>query len=105
LQLPDVLVADANVLLSALIGGRAADALIALGPAHVRAAVDVGNEVTRWLPKLAAKRHLDLNVLLAEMRVLPVQARSVAVWSQDKDFEVCGLPRLTTGQVLRALGS
>src|SRR5262245_31645533 len=174
-QLPDVLVADANVLLSALIGGRAADALAELGPARVRAAEAVSVELSRWLPKLAAKRKLDLNLLLAAMQVLPVRwcgvrtyawlerwarqvmagrdeddwptvaltkmlvlssdglrrpvipltwagnlsprlwrfafapdlrapARSVAIWSQDKDFEVTDLPRWTTGQVLRALG-
>lgn len=174
-QLPDVLVADANVLLSALIGGRAADALAELGQARVRAAEAVSGELNRWLPTLAAKRKLDLNLLLAAMQVMPVRwcgvrtyawlepwarqvmagrdeddwptvaltktlalscdglrfpvipltwaghlppwlwgfafapgirtpARSVAIWSQDKDFEVAGLPRWTTGQVLRSLG-
>jgi hypothetical protein len=30
--------------------------------------------------------------------------RTVAIWSQDRDFEVTDLPRWTTGRVLRALG-
>jgi hypothetical protein len=30
--------------------------------------------------------------------------KGVAIWSQDKDFEVSGLPVWKTGQVLRALG-
>jgi hypothetical protein len=172
LKLPDVLVVDANVLLSALIGGRAAGALAELGPAHVRAAAPVGDEVRRWLPELAAKRRLDLTSLVASFQIAPVRwcasetygwlerwargrmagrdeddwptvalaraltltsdgrrgpmvprawvgrlpestwpiawpagaGKTVAVWSQDKDFEVSGLPVWKTGQVLRALG-
>ena len=34
----------------------------------------------------------------------PGGGKTVAVWSQDKDFEVSGLPVWKTGQVLRALG-
>jgi hypothetical protein len=56
-----------------LIGGRAADALTALGATHVRAAAEVGDEVRRWLPELAAKRRLDLNLLLATFQVAPVR--------------------------------
>ncbi len=41
-KFPDVLVVDANVLLPALIGGRASDALAEFGPGHVRAADEVG---------------------------------------------------------------
>jgi hypothetical protein len=33
----------------------------------------------------------------------PRGGKTVAVWSQDKDFEVSGLPVWKTGQVLRAL--
>lgn len=134
----------------------------------------MGDEVRRWLPDFAAKRHLDLNLLLAEFQVVPLRwcpaetygwleswarrrtagrdeddwptvalartltltndgrrrtilpaawmrrlpesiwpmvfdpsggrRRSVAIWSQDKDFGVSGLPVWKTGQVLRALG-
>jgi PIN domain len=72
-KLPDVLVVDANVLLSALIGGRAADALAELGPARVRAAAEVRDEVRRWLPELAAKRRLEPTVLLAGLQIMPVR--------------------------------
>jgi hypothetical protein len=34
----------------------------------------------------------------------PRGSKTVAVWSQDKDFEVSGLAVWKTGQVLRALG-
>lgn len=34
----------------------------------------------------------------------PGGGKTVAVWSQDKDFEVSSLPVWKTGQVLRALG-
>jgi hypothetical protein len=64
---------DANVLLSALIGGRASDALAELGPGHVRAADEVGEEVRRWLPELAARRRLDPTVLLAGLQIAPVR--------------------------------
>jgi hypothetical protein len=136
--------------------------------------MEVRDEVRRWLPELAAKRRLDLTVLLAALQIAPVRwcpretyswlerwarrrmsgrdeedwptvalartlaltrdgqrgpifprawvsrlpeatwplvfawaaggERTIAVWSQDKDFEVSGLPVWKTGQVLRALG-
>lgn len=145
-----------------------------LGPSRIRAAAEVREEVSRWLPRLAAKRRLDPDLLLMALQVVPVGwaprstyawlegwARSrmagrdeddwptvalaralaltidsrrrpimprtwvrhlpeplwqmafapsavtgmtVAIWSQDKDFEVCGLPVVKTGQVLTALG-
>jgi predicted nucleic acid-binding protein len=137
-RLPDVLVADANVILSATIGGRARDVLLhpraptAIGPASA------GDEVLEHLPYIARKRGLDLGVLLPVLAALPIEwvdaerylryeaeARrrlkgrdeddwpaialalelksrheSFAVWTQDKDFEVSGLPTLTTGQLL-----
>ena len=34
----------------------------------------------------------------------PGAGKGIAIWSQDKDFEVSGLPVWKTGQVLRALG-
>jgi len=34
----------------------------------------------------------------------PGGGKTVAVWSQDRDFELSGLPVRKTGQVLRALG-
>lgn len=132
---PDV-VADANVLLAAVIGGRAR--LVLTDPAGPRcvAAVAVRDEVLRYLPQLAAKRRLDLPLLLAAAAALPVawqaetaykarenEARKLMagrdpddwptvalalatgfpIWSQDRDFEVTGLPIWTTGALLDAL--
>jgi predicted nucleic acid-binding protein len=71
-ELPDALVADANVVLSAVIGGRAS---MVFGDVHappIRAADAVRNEILEWLPKLAAKRGLDLGLRLALFQLLPV---------------------------------
>jgi predicted nucleic acid-binding protein len=66
------LVADANVLLAAVIGGRAG---LVLRHPHVEkvftpeAAYD---EVLEYLPSLARKKHLDLDTLLLACAALPV---------------------------------
>ncbi|MGH9160531.1 MAG: PIN domain-containing protein [Vicinamibacteraceae bacterium] len=66
------LVADANVLLSAVIGGRAALALRHEQVEQVftpRAAYD---EVLEYLPPLAKKKRLQLDTLLLSLAALPV---------------------------------
>jgi len=71
-ELPDALVADANVVLSAVIGGRAS---MVFGDVHappIHAADAVRNEILEWLPKLATKRGLDLGLRLALFQLLPV---------------------------------
>jgi predicted nucleic acid-binding protein len=139
-ELPAALVADANVVVSAVIGGRAS---VAFGDANrptIFAADHVRQEVLEWLPKLAAKRGLDLGLLLALFQVLPITwvaenqylqrekearermrtrdeddwptvalayalaaSRTVTIWTNDKDFDVSGMNRITTGALLDAL--
>jgi predicted nucleic acid-binding protein len=71
-ELPAALVADANAVVSAVIGGRASLAFGDAGTPPVHAAHAVREEVLEWLPKLATKRGLDLGVLLALFQLLPI---------------------------------
>jgi len=71
-RLPEVLVADANVLLSATIGGRARDVLLHRDVPEIVAATAVGDEVLRYLPGIGRKRGLDLGMLLSVFATLPI---------------------------------
>ncbi len=66
------LVADANVLLSALIGGRARVALTHPSVQEVYAAVATLGEVQEYASTLARKKRLPLDVLLLALAALPV---------------------------------
>jgi predicted nucleic acid-binding protein len=66
------LVADANVLLSAVIGGRAALALRHDKVESVFAPAAAYDEVFEYLPSLAKKKRLDLDTLLLACAALPV---------------------------------
>jgi len=66
------LVADANVLLSALIGGRARLALTHPTVEAVYAAADTLAEVQEYVSSLARKKRLPLDVLLLALAALPV---------------------------------
>jgi predicted nucleic acid-binding protein len=66
------LVADANVLLSALIGGRAQVALTHPSVQGVYAAAATLDEVHEYVPVLARKKRLPLDVLLLTLAALPV---------------------------------
>lgn len=80
ISLPRVVVADANVLLSALIGGRAGLVIAApRGPSCV-AAEAVWEEVAEHLPALATRRSLDASVLLAALSVMPVDWHPESVY-------------------------
>jgi predicted nucleic acid-binding protein len=70
--LPDVLVADANVILSATIAGRARDVLVDAEAPRVVAAREVGAEVLEHLPRLAERRGLALGPLLLTFAALPI---------------------------------
>ena len=139
-ELPAALVADANAVVSALIGGRASAAFGDLSLPPVHAADAVRQEVLKWLPKLAAKRGLDLGLRLALFQLLPIrwadaleyetqeaearrrmrgrdeedwptvalalalaEARTVAIWTNDKDFGVGSVETITTGELLDKL--
>jgi predicted nucleic acid-binding protein len=78
ISLPPAVVADANVVLSALIGGRAR---LVIGSSHgprCVAAEAVAEEVARHIPRLAAKRGLDPKLLYAALAVMPVDWKSGA---------------------------
>ena len=70
--LPGAVVADANVLLSALIGGRSMGVLAHPRGPRCFAPESVRAEVGEYLPELARKRRLDLRLMLAALDVLPV---------------------------------
>lgn len=72
-ELPAALVADANVVLSAVIGGRASRVFGYVNAPPIHAADAVRNEILEWLPKLAAKRELDLGIRLALCQLLPLK--------------------------------
>lgn len=79
-ELPAALVADANAVVSAIIGGRAS---LVFGDVHappIHAADAVQQEVLKWLPKLAAKRGLDLCLLLALFQLLPI------TWADETEY-------------------
>ncbi|HUZ89831.1 MAG TPA: PIN domain-containing protein [Candidatus Acidoferrales bacterium] len=71
-KLPDILVADANVVLSATIGGRAGMVLLHPRAPAVIASVQAGDEVLEHLPAIARKRGLDLGILLPVLASLPL---------------------------------
>ncbi len=66
------LVADANVLLSAVIGGRAVLALRHDKVEHVFTPAAAYDEVFEYLPSLAKKKRLELDTLLLACGALPV---------------------------------
>lgn len=79
-ELPAALVADANAVLSAVIGGRAPLAFGDVSAPPVHAADAVRQEVLAWLPRLAAKRRLDLGLRLALFQVLPIR------WANETEY-------------------
>ena len=66
------LVADANVLLSAVIGGRAALALRHEKVEQVFTPTTAYDEVFEYLPSLAKKKELELDTLVLAYAALPV---------------------------------
>ena len=66
------LVADANVLLSAVIGGRAGLALRHDDVEKVFTPAAAYDEVLEYLPSLAKKKRLELDTLLLAFAALPV---------------------------------
>jgi len=70
--LPDALVADANVVLSAVIGGAASRAFGDSSLPPVYAAHAVRDEILEWLPRIAEKGGIDLALRLALLSLLPI---------------------------------
>ena len=138
--LPDALVADTNVLLSAVIGGQSSRAFGHPDLPTVYGASAVRQEILEWLPKVAERRGLDLGLRLGLLQLLPIKwidareylahesearermrsrdaedwpsvalamtvaaSREVAIWTNDKDFQVSGIETVTTAQLLATL--
>ena len=70
--LPDALVAETHVVLSAVIGGSASRAFGDPTLPPVYAARAVRDELLEWLPQVAAKRVLDLVLHLGLVALLPI---------------------------------
>jgi predicted nucleic acid-binding protein len=131
------LAADANVLLSAVIGGRAGLVLSSPTVEEVLTTASVFAEVEEYAATLGQKKKISAETLMLAVASLPVSivapevyARSIAparrrigkrdpddvellalvlhfkipLWSNDDDFERCGVERYTTAELLRKLG-
>jgi len=131
------LAADANVLLSAVIGGRARLVLSHPQIEEVVTTEAVFAEVEEYAGVLGLKKKLALDTLMLAVASLPVsivtrevyagsmaKARrqiekrdpddaellalamhfKVPLWSNDNDFEGCGVEWFTTAELLRKLG-
>jgi predicted nucleic acid-binding protein len=73
LGLPDALVADANVVLSAVFGGQSSRAFGDPSLPLTYGAVAVRQEILEWLPKIAERRRLDLGLRLGLLQLLPIK--------------------------------
>jgi len=137
-SLPPVVVADANVVLSALIGGRARLVFAATTELRVVGAEAVAREVAEHLPSLARRRGLNAQLVVAALSVIPIEwldesdyashreeaerriaardpedwqtvavalARSIPIWSQDKDVQESGVRIYSTGELIELLGT
>jgi predicted nucleic acid-binding protein len=131
------LAADANVLLSAVIGGRARLALANPTIEEVITTATVFAEVEEYAAILGRKKGLALETLMLAVASLPVSivargiyAGSIAkarkrigkrdpddvellalalhfkvrLWTNDNDFEGCGVEMITTAELLKKLG-
>ena len=81
ISLPPAVVADANVVLSALIGGRARLVLASVHGPRCVAADAVASEIVGHIPRLAEKRGLDRALLFAALAVMPVE------WKVEVDYD------------------
>ena len=131
------LAADANVLLSAVIGGRAGIVLSHPEVEEVITTATVFAEVEEYSAVLGRKKKLAPETLMLAVASLPVsivarqvyagsmaRARKrigkrdpddvellalalhfeVPLWSNDRDFEGCGVEQITTAELLKKLG-
>lgn len=78
----DAVVADANVLLSAVVGG-AAHRIFAEYELRVHAARFNLIEVEEYLPRMAKKYQLPLDLVFLRWRVLPVQAHEKSEYQNE----------------------
>jgi predicted nucleic acid-binding protein len=101
------LAADANVLLSAVVGGRARDVLTHAGVEEVLTTAATLGEVQEYLAHLARKKRLALETVLLAAASLPVtvvqRPADVPVWSNDNDFEEADVEWYKTAKLLKRL--
>ncbi len=81
ISLPPAVVADANVVLSALIGGRARLVIASQQGPKCVATQAVAEEIACHLPRLATKRGLDQALLFAALQVMSIE------WKPAADYE------------------
>ena len=129
--------ADANALLSAVIGGRARLVLDHPEIEEVVTTEATFAEVREYAVQLGRKKKLAPDMMLLTVAALPVSIISpevyesamieahrliakrdpddieilaltlhmkIPLWSNDNDFEGCGIERFTTAEILRKLG-
>ncbi|MFZ1085870.1 MAG: PIN domain-containing protein [Terracidiphilus sp.] len=129
--------ADANVLLSAVIGGRARLVLNHPEIKEVLTSEATFAEVREYAVLLGRKKKLTPDSILLTMAALPVKIIStdvcadaidkarrligwrdpddieilalalhfkIPLWTNDNDFEGCGIERFTTAEILQKLG-
>jgi predicted nucleic acid-binding protein len=121
------LAADANVLLAAVLGGRAGLIVLSAEIEELLTAETTFAEVEEYVPVLARKKHLPIDILLLAVASLPVtvvgrdayadsisEAKrrigrrdpddvDIPIWSNDRDFEDSGIQCYTTADLLRNL--
>lgn len=78
-KLPARLVVNANVILLAVVGGKAADLMWSMRSELVTTAHTV-EEVARYLPTLADKAGISLEVALGALRLLPITGYPRSFW-------------------------
>jgi predicted nucleic acid-binding protein len=83
--LPDVVIADANVLLAALIRGRARRILIHPHGPRVPATEAVRQEVMEYAPILARKRGLEFGDVQAAVAAMPVEWQGADDYSRFRE--------------------
>ena len=109
------LAAGANVLLSAVLGGRAKSILEHPSVEAVLTAEATFDEVREYAAHLATRKRLPLDLVMLTMAALPVEIIGrvdilalalhfrIPVWSNDRDFEDSGVEWYTTATLLKKL--
>jgi len=83
-SLPHAVVVDANVVVSALIGGRAQLVFASpLGPTCIGASA-VADEVLEHLPGIVQRRGLDPTVVTAALAVIPIEWHAAADYNHRR---------------------
>ena len=82
LKSPEIIVVDANPILSALIGGSASKIFWSSKINVFATAEFILEEVRRYLPKLAAKAGLETEIILMDLALLPLRIHSQSFYKE-----------------------